>query len=293
MAGLFKKFAITTSVAVGMTALTGVPALAGSLTGISVDGQHLTYGSDGINTFLVDNNQANWEAALSGDGNIELAGQGSSADASGFGEFDFFDVMMGGSGYINQSATTLTGTLDSTQYTFSSLTYDDWYGGPIDGYSNFAEKWMTEAWNDTSTGIQSAFVSNGVADVNAALLGIAATDHSWFRRMSDPNVAYVNNDGGNLNVGLAGHYNHETGLKFSEVVKLTIGEGDDAITELLYGFGQADDSGVVEKSDGVSHTGIYGLSKRVEVPEPSSLLGLMAVGGLLAIAKGNKSKKDA
>jgi hypothetical protein len=292
MAGLIKKFVIGASVAAGMTALTGIPALAASLGGASVSGQHLTYGSDGTTTFLVNNNAANWEAALSGDGNIELAGQGSSADASGFGEFGF-DMTTFTPGYTNQSASTLSGTLDGTSLTFSSLTYDDWYGGPVDGYSNFAQKWMTEAWNDTSTGVQNAFLSQGVADVNAALLGIAVTDHSFFRRISDPNVAYVNNDGGNFNFGLAGHYDHETGLKFSEVVKLTIGEGDDAITKFLYGFGQAEESGVYEQSDGVSHSGLYRFTEKVDVPEPSTLLGLMAIGGALAIGKGKKSNKDA
>lgn len=293
MSRLIEKLVISASVAAGMTALTGLPALAASLSGASVSGQHLTYGSNGTTTFLVNNNAANWEAALLGDGNIELAGQGSSADASGFGDYNFLDLISGGSGYINQSATTLSGNLGGTSITFSSLTYDDWYGGPVDGYSNFAEKWMTEAWNDTTTGVQNAFLSQGATDVNAALLGIAVTDYSFFRRISDPNVAYVNNDGGGLNVGLAGHLDHETGLKFSEVVKLTIGEGDDAITKLLYDFGQADASGVTETSDGVSHTGIYRFTEKVDVPEPSTLLGLMAVGGALAIGKGKKSNKDA
>ncbi|MDY7004526.1 MAG: NF038130 family PEP-CTERM protein [Cyanobacteriota bacterium] len=296
MAGIFNKFAIATSVA-SMTALVGTPALAASLAGPTVNGQHLTYDSDGTTTFLVDNNAANWGAALSGDGNIELAGQGGTPNAVGFGEFDSFDVIMGGSGYVNQSATTLTGTLDGTKYTFSSLTYDDWYGGPIDGYSNFAEKWMTEAWNDTSTGVQNSFASNGAADVDAALLGIAATDYSFFRRFSDPNIAYVNNDGGSFNFGLAAHLNHGSGLKLSEVVKVTIGEGDDAVTELFYGLGQADASGVYEEGDGVSHSGLYNFNivegggvLSEDVPEPSTLLGLMAIGGLVAATK-RKSQK--
>jgi len=295
MAGIFKKFTIATSIA-SMTALVGAPVLAANLTGISVNGQHLTYGSDGVNTFLVNNNQANWETALSGDGNIELAGQGSSTDASGFGDYNFMNFLAGGSGYINQSATTLTGTLDGTQYTFSSLTYDDWYGGPIDGYRNFAEKWMTEAWNDTSTGVQDAFVSNGAADVDAALLGIASTDYSFFKRISDPNIAYVNNDGGTFNVGLAGHFDHQSGFKFSEVVKVTDSNGT---TNFLYAFGQADASGVVELGDGVSHTGLYhfqvedvtaGGVLAEDVPEPSTVLGLIAIGGLVAANK-RKSQK--
>ncbi|GGA03609.1 NF038130 family PEP-CTERM protein [Okeania sp. KiyG1] len=293
MAGRFNKFAIATSVA-SMTALVGAPALAASLANPVVNGQHLTYGSDGNTTFLVGNDATNWGAALSGDGNIELAGQGSSPDATGFGTFNTM-AWMGGPAYINQSATTLTGTLDGTTYTFSSLTYDDWYGGPIDGYSNFAEKWMTEAWNDTSTGVQNFFTSEGAADVNAALFGIAAEGHSFFRRISDPNIAYVNNDGGIFNLGLAGHYDHESGFKFSEVVKVTDSDG---ITQFLYGFGQADASGVYEEGDGVSHSGLYNLSivegggilSEEEVPEPSTVLGLMAIGGLVAATK-RKSQK--
>lgn len=294
MAGIVKKFAIATSVA-SMTALVGTPALAASLAGPKVNGQHLTYGSNGITTSLEDNNDVNRGNALSGDGNIELAGQSGTPNAAGFGEFGF--DMTFTPGYVNQSATTLTGTLDGTKYTFSSLTYDDWYGGPIDGYSNFAEKWMTEAWNDTSTGVQNAFTNNGAADVDAALLGIAATDYSFFQRFSDPNIAYVNNDDGNFNFGLAAHLNHESGLKLSEVVKVTIGEGDDAVTQLFYGLGQADASGVYEEGDGVSHSGLYNFNivegggvLSEDIPEPSTLLGLMAIGGLVAATK-RKSQK--
>ena len=297
MAGLIKKFVIGASVAAGMTGLTGVPALAASLGGASVSGQHLTYCSDGTTTFSCDNNAANWEAALSGDGNIELAGQGSSPDASGFGSQQFVFNPFSGPGYTytGESATTLTGNLDGTQYTFSSLTISDWFGNN----SQFAKQWVTDFWNydegesfnDTLEILTGATVGN----LATALFGVDLYKDelaSLFQRISDPNVAYVNNDGGTFNVGLAGHYLHESGIQLSEVVKVTTG-GD---TQFLYGFGQASASGVTETSDGVSHSGIYNFQdgkQVIDVPEPSTLLGLMAVGGALAIGKGKKSKKDA
>ncbi len=80
-------------------------------------------------------------------------------------------------------------------------------------------------------------------------------------------------------------------LQMSEVAKVTI-NGE---VHYAYSF-NAVNSGFVAKDDGMSYSGIYSWSKPgipvAAVPEPSTMLGLMAVGGLFAAAK-RKSNHNA
>jgi hypothetical protein len=80
-------------------------------------------------------------------------------------------------------------------------------------------------------------------------------------------------------------------LQISEIAKVTI-NGE---TEYAYAF-NAEDSGFNALDDGMSYGGIYSWSKAgvtvASVPEPSTMLGLMAVGGLVAASK-RKSNKNA
>ena len=128
-------------------------------------------------------------------------------------------------------------------------------------------------------------------------------------------TSYASQDANNvINIGLAGHYNASSlftksidqyvattklsntqkmmmaGLKSelsskviqaSEVVKTTYEGKTD------YGFSfVATKSGLVEKSDNLSHTGNYVISRQgiepvnKKMPEPSIVLGLIALGGL-------------
>jgi hypothetical protein len=297
MAGLFKNFLVGASVAAGMSTLGMAPAFAGNLTNVSVSGQHLTYLYNGTQTYLAGNNQANLEAALGSDaGNIELAGQTTSADAAGFGTRQ-------GLTYKNQTPTTLTGWLDNVKYTFSSLTYDDWFkSGAIGGYSTLAEKWFSEAWNETSTGLKgfvgtTTGVNTDALSASSAWFALKASGKhiDLFRRISDANISGVYSKNGDWYTELIGHLDHGTGLKFSEVVKVTVGEGTSAVTKYLYGLGPAIATGTTEASDNVSHNGKYvfknGEHITASVPEPSTMLGLMAVGSLLMASK-RKSEKN-
>ncbi|MBE9143922.1 NF038130 family PEP-CTERM protein [Planktothrix mougeotii] len=296
MAALLKKLLIGTSVAVGMSAVGIAPAFAGSLTGVNVSGQHLTYGYNGSQTYKVDNNAANWAAALeAGAGNIELAGQTGSPNTFGFGTPD------GWGGYENQQASTLTGFMGGKKYTFSSLTYDDWYYTYDENGNSLADTWFTDAWNNEGSGLE-AYVKKTLTaykfdvdeiDVETALFGLRALgkDVDLFSRVSNANIDYVNDDNGMLNLGLVGHWDHISGLKFSEVLKVTIGEGDNALTKFLYKTGQADEqTGYTEKTDNVSHSGLYRFGLAIpndvaSVPEPSAMFGLIALGGLFAASK--------
>ncbi|MGB3189328.1 MAG: NF038130 family PEP-CTERM protein [Limnoraphis sp.] len=76
-------------------------------------------------------------------------------------------------------------------------------------------------------------------------------------------------------------------LQISEMAKVTI----NGQSEYVYSF-NATNSGFVAKDDGMSYSGVYAWNKAGEtaaVPEPSTMLGLMAVGGLFAAAKRKKN----
>ncbi len=127
-------------------------------------------------------------------------------------------------------------------------------------------------------------------------------------RFSDPNISYVNQDNatGEVSIGLAGHFNaasllpsafsmflrneykgvNAKPIQISEIVKYTY----DGVTDYLWSF-EATNSGLVEAGDGVSHSGNYEVAFQGKVPptesvpEPASILGLMAVGSLIASRK--------
>ncbi|CAD5924843.1 NF038130 family PEP-CTERM protein [Planktothrix agardhii] len=78
-------------------------------------------------------------------------------------------------------------------------------------------------------------------------------------------------------------------LQISEIAKVEL----DGVSEYVYSF-NAEKSGFVAKDDGTSYSGVYSWSKAgtpAPVPEPSTILGLIAVGGLFGAAKRNANKK--
>lgn len=278
MSGLLQKTLISTS-AVGISLLATAPAFGVGLTGATLNGgPALLYEQQGSSTVL--NQSADLATLLQGDinapgGNIELSGILGNANAADM-----------------DNATTLSGFLNGKEISVSSLTADDWFNTPYGGYGNFAQKWFSEAWNHADTGLQSWFASQGAANYNSAFF--AFVFGGGYARFSDPNVNYVNqNSNGDVSIGLAAHLNHSTGLKLSEIVKVNYG-GE---THFLYEFGQALASGLVndkgEGADGVSHTGLYNLTipgrPTTDIPEPSTMLGLLAIGGLFGLTKRNNS----
>ena len=278
MSGLLHKTLLSTS-AVGISLLATAPAFGAGLTGATLNGgSYLLYEQQGT-TSTVLNNNADLATLLQGDingpgGNIELSGMLGNANAAS-----------------TSQATTLSGFLNGEAISVSSLTGNDWltsYGG----YNSFAEKWFSEAWNHADTGLQSWFADKGATNYNSAFS--AFLFGGGYARFSDPNVNYVNqNSNGDISIGLAGHLNHDSGLQLSEVVKVNYG-GE---THFLYGLGQALASGLVndqgEGADGVSHTGLYNLTipgePSTDIPEPSTMLGLLAIGGLFGLTKRNNS----
>lgn len=271
------------------------PAQADSLKNATIGGtaasDYLLYDSNATNTFL--NPNASLQTILGGDaanptGNVELA---ASSEKAGF---DF------------TKNTILNGTIGGRAISISSLTSSDWsnsYKG-----TTFGQYWFNSALSANG-------FSSMVGTSNGTTLFNIFKNNGGFERFSDPNISYVSQDAGNMiNIGLAGHYNASSlltksidqyvatttlsntqklmmaGLKTqlsgkviqaSEIVKTTYEGKTD------YGFSfTATKSGLVEKSDGVSHTGNYVISlqgiepMKKKVPEPSIVLGLITLGGL-------------
>ncbi len=279
MSGLLHKTLISTSF-IGITVLATSPAAAFTLQSPSLSGPALLYEQVGSSTKLDETGTADLATLLQGDinapgGNIELSGMLGSANAAS-----------------TSQATTLSGFINGQQISVSSLTRSDWLYTTYQGYNSFAEKWFSEAWNHSDTGLQSWFATKGATNYNSAFSFFLGG--GGLARFSDPNVNYVNqNSNGDISIGLAGHLNHYSGLKLSEVVKVNYG-GE---THFLYGFGQALASGLDNNkgdgADGESHNGLYNFTipgePVTDIPEPSTMLGLLAIGGLFGLTKRNKS----
>jgi hypothetical protein len=282
MSGLLHKTLISTS-AVGISLLATAPAFGAGLTGATLNGgSYLLYEQQGTSTVL--NNNADLATLLQGDinapgGNIELSGMLGNANAAS-----------------TSQATTLSGFLNGEEISVSSLTRSDWLYTPYQGHNSFAEKWFSEAWNHADTGLQTWAMKKGATNYSSAFSAFLMFE--GYARFSDPNVNYVNqNSNGDISIGLAGHFDYQTefqdSLKLSEVVKVNYG-GE---THFLYGFGQALASGLAndkgDGADGKSHNGLYNLTipgePVTDIPEPSTMLGLLAIGGLFGLTKRNKS----
>jgi len=305
MAKKLPGLALTTAI-VAASAIMGAPAFAGTLSSATIGGtnptDYLIYDSNTTNTFEVAKTPANLAKVLGGNstnptGNVELA---ASSEKSGF---DF------------TKNTSLTGKIGGKAITLSSLTKDDWnsvYKG-----STFGQYWFGQ------TLAQNGFGSLVGTNDGLQVFNIFKT-YGGFERFSDPNISYVNQNDttGEIQVGLAGHLNANslvtksldayladltgnlaqtqqnkakiTGLKnqlgastvqASEVFKYTY----NGVTDYGYGF-SATKSNLVEKGDGISHSGNYeirlqGVVPKKRVPEPSTIMGLAGLGILLTVKR--------
>jgi hypothetical protein len=299
MATLVQKFILATAVVASAGALS--PAHAGTLQSATIGGSnpgdYLIYGSNATSTFLVPNNPANLTSALSGNsssptGNVELA---ASSEKAGF-----------------TKNTTLNGTLGGKALSISSLTKSDWLS-PVNG-TTFGQSWFNQAL--TSNGFSSM-----VGTTTASSLFSIFQGNGGFERFSDPNISYVNqNDStGKISIGLAGHYSANglftqsidtylaktTGLSAATKLQLagmktTLARKPIQASEVFkytyngqtnYGYSfLATKSGLVEQSDGISHSGNYevvfqGIAPPKKVPEPTVVLSLLGLAGVAAVRR--------
>ena len=300
-----KNLALSTSVLAGMGALFSSPALAVTF---SVSGDNLYYESNGTNTFLGGTNVTSVDLtgnSLAPGNNLELGGNTSNNNTA-----NFF------------SPTTMTGTIGGNAITFSSLTADDWFGAGNTtssyGANDFANQWFNaalDAYNfDGLLNTANFFLNtNYQAQATRATLFTAFQGMGGFQRASDPNISYVNLEGDEVKVGLAGHYslNNEIGailggmglgtvsnflpdVQLSEVVKINYAGQED-----LYSNFGASKSGQFELGDGKSHNGNYeitlaaapsGNSNTAGTPEPVTILGSLTAAGVMAAARRKKKK---
>jgi hypothetical protein len=302
MTNSFGKFLVGASMAIGMGALAANPAQAGTLTGATIGGtaasDYLVYGANATNTFLVPNNPANVAAALTGNaasptGNVELR---ASTEQATFTSTDF------------TKNTTLSGQIGGKDITFSSLTASDWTNTYKNTGKTFGQYWF-----------DSALTANGFGSLVGSTIGTgvfnAFANNGGFKRFSDPNISYVNQNDttGLISIGLAGHLNatplllpyftayvnslssgflktQATQLKAvlavtptqaSEIVKYTY----NGVTDYKFGF-TATNSGLVSNDGTNSHNGNYEVTidgvPPTTVPEPSVMLGLFGVAGIVA-----------
>jgi hypothetical protein len=307
----FAKLALGASFLLGITT---APALAGSLTGPSVSGTHLIYESDGTVTTL----GSDLSGALGGPGNVELGGQTGSSGTADFGTPTVLTGEVDGKTVTLSSLTAVDwfGADGTTAYGEDDLA-NTWFTAVLNAYS------MTES--AISQGLGNLAYAEAFAKTGSSLMAGMAKQQAianaptfsdlfdrfygagGFERFSDPNIDTVASDGnGTLTVELAGHldgrkefffylsdmekaaFNTIFGdkpLQISELVKVTYGDGP---VEYSYSF-EATESGVYSDVDEGSHTGTYTVTYEYEesqdVPEPASMLGLVALGGLAVAAK--------
>ncbi|NEP50270.1 MAG: PEP-CTERM sorting domain-containing protein [Moorea sp. SIO3C2] len=296
------KLWLGASIIAGMSAIATTPAVAGSLTGATVTGSdYLRIASDGTNTFI--DPSASLSTLLQGNasnpgGNVELFA--SSEELSNTDFATYTDV------------TSLTGQIGGKDITFSSLTVADWLTD-VGGGIRLVDKWFNDAL--TANGLGALI---GTFPGNLAYGQFLA--NGGLQRFSDPNISYVNQNDttGLIQIGLAGHLNARDmlaevigqvnpffaaflpeSIQASEIVKVDY----DGKTEYLYGF-EATDTGLVSLDDNNintdSHSGNYQVallgtpplpfgSDPQDVPESSTVLGLIALGGLFTA--GGKLRK--
>ena len=275
MANFTKTFLFTAS-ALGFASLFAGSAQAASITGATLTGDAILYDYSASSTDGTPTTSGFTEQdlinSLSNTNNIELDGQ---LGDSGAGN------------YAGGPATTLEVDFDDgTSIIFSSLTSGDW--------DAIYQDWFIGAWSDASSGFAAAIQSEIPMATNpfAAMLfaSFSGYDEQLKARFSDPNLFSVSKDGDDVTFSLAGHLEGVGGIKMSEVIKYSINGGETWNYE--YAFGDADSaSGVVDDDEVGSHDGLYTFNVSLpggeteSVPEPATVLGLLAVGSVVATRK--------
>lgn len=322
MAGLLKNLFLSASVIAGVGAMASAPAFAASLSGASLSGTGSnTYGINPAADFEIWDYASGSSSVLEsyGTNTANLLGVLGGTGSSPGGNVELFkssEVGLNNSQFLNYDGVSSLDVSfdDGTSLTFSSLTAQDLFGSSLDtSYSGntLAVQWFNDAWNAnvgqllTYFGTESNlfnFMGSQFGSQYSSRENIfnAFYNAGGFQRTVDANIAYVNKDGDRVNWGLAGHADllfyadpmiqsmlNAWGISFqaSELVKVN--------DEIFYTFAGVGSD--VIGDDGISFNMTYegGTTVAAAVPEPSVMLGLMAVGGLVAASKRRKAVKDA
>ena len=268
MARLLNKFLASASVVAGLSGVFSAPAMAATMTKATVNGAHLIYGINEDGNTDHETGISVFDALNTDGANVELSGTRDHNKA-----------------VDTNNATTLTTEFDDdSTLVFSSLTKDIWWGTATKkGYDNFAQQWFDEAWNSEESGFQNYTKKRSPFNIGQDEAFDMFMGQEWFARFSDPNVESVTKNGRYVSFDLSGHLNYEDehgSLKMSEVVMVN--------DRIFYAFGDAIDSGVNNGDEQSSHSGIHAFTYKI--PEPSAVLGLMAIGGMVAATKRRAQK---
>ncbi len=281
-------------------ALSTAPAIASSITGASIGG------SAPNDYYVYDVNNSNQTVKMGVNGiplptpsDVQRVLGGNAASPTGNIELRASSEQSGFDFTLN---TSLSGAIGGKSITLSSLTASDWatpsYNGSL---KTFGRYWFDQAL--TANGLGALVGINGLYN--------AFNNNGGFQRFSDPNISYVNQNDANgvVSIGLAGHYNalsvllnsntintlptapinlravaqaelanpNLPVLQASEVVKYSSDGGSQP--GYLYSF-IATQSGLVERSDGISHTGNYEVTFQGTrpVPVPAGFVGIALAG---------------
>jgi len=267
MTRLLKKLLASASVIAGMSGVFGTPAMAATMTTATVDGPHLIYGinADGNTDHTTDTSA--FDALNTHGANVELSGTRAHNKAVD----------------MNNATTLTTEFDDGSTLVFSSLTNDNWLGAATkEGYDSFLQQWFYEAWESSESGLASWLSNVPVPGMTNKVTAFNIFQYyEWFERFSDPNVESVTKNGDSVSFDLSGHLDYEDQygwLKISEVVMVN--------DKIFYAFGDAVSSGVSDVDEQGSHDGIY----TFQIPEPSAVLGIIAIGGMVAATKRRAQK---
>ncbi|MDJ0556264.1 MAG: NF038130 family PEP-CTERM protein [Microcoleaceae cyanobacterium MO_207.B10] len=310
MLGLTKKFLISTSVVAGMSAVVGAPVMAA---GFRTSGNNLIYQQVGNQTIVNGDNSLDFLSDMSDMGNIEVG----NVDAE-FGPVGSIEGTFSGKTFTARNATA------ADWFTTTSGVLDNSFGA-----ENLANEWWGGLYQEVETNKSSYLTLFTTAGGTEEDLYNIFLSQGGFERASDANITYMNANGKDMEFWTLGHYDMDqkygdaienamvgyvtqkmpflntlavqnavdgilTDIQASEM--LIVDDGSN--TYNLYSF-LAEESEVTAADDGVSHSGLYKHSitgvispeEPKKVPEPSAMLGLMAVGSLLAASKSNSQKK--
>jgi len=305
-----KRLIVGASVFATVSAIGSAPAFAASIVNATVGGNasFLTYTV--VNGQTVVDPTNNVQAALDGNGtapggNVELFSNseaGSLYPSAAVNPLITFNNFLG-----YDKVKTLNGQINGKEISLSSLTAVDWFGASTVATVRTVLSSNAHA-NQKYAKIASLYNTDSLATTwfNTALTKYKVTNQPSLRtalfstfllagglqRFSDPNISYVNQDdqSGLIKIGLAGHFNlapllglgDDITIQASELVKVSY---NGQTPQYLYNF-TATRSGLVSKDGTNSHNGNYEVTLQGDkpsqsVPEPSALVGLVSLAGLI------------
>ncbi|AFY45341.1 NF038130 family PEP-CTERM protein [Nostoc sp. PCC 7107] len=318
MKRIFQTLVIGASMAVGVSAIASNPAQAGSLTNAIITGNdYIKYSATNTNT-IADAN-ADLATILTGDsssptGNVELFASSEKSPLSPTSAATTYTALKSFLDYTQ--VTTLSGEINGKQISLSSLTASDWFGGATSSVSTSISSALGISNSLARLAALNTAISGLYNPSNLATQWFSSTLSTYgmtanqtlfnqfllaggFQRFSDPNISYVNQNDttGEIKIGLAGHYdaaallgltpNPQKPIQVSELVKVSYNGGPD---QIRYSY-EATASGLVSNDGTKSHNGNYEVSLQgipvpipapTSVPEPSVVLGMLGVAGIVA-----------